>query len=90
MKLTVIRTYGSPGVIAQFETTATGADGSFVFENILSGDCQISWSTGTNPADQPGATDIPQKDTAIHATTLKPGLNRGQIGTGERPAETHD
>ncbi len=72
-------TYGYPGVIAQYEKTTTGADGSFIFERVLPGLVQLSCPTPATSGSKFGITEVNLPGMITHLT-VKPGKNPALLG----------
>ncbi len=66
--------YGYPGVIAQYEKTTTGVDGSFSFERVLPGLVQLSCPTPATPGNKAGITEVNLPGMTTHLT-VQPGKN---------------
>jgi hypothetical protein len=76
-------TYGYPGVIAQYEKTTSGPDGSFVFERALPGLTQLSCPLPAGADSSSGISEVNMSGQLIHLT-VKPGVNPAVIGGGGR------
>ena len=84
VSLTIHRdSYGYPGVVAQYEKTTAGADGSFVFEKVLHGHVQLSCPIEVEPGNKSGITQINMTGRIAHLV-LKPGTNQALIGGAGR------
>lgn len=71
-------TYGYPGVIAQYEKTQSGPDGTFVFERVLPGLVQLSCPITAGSAGS-DLTEINLPGLTSHIT-VQPGANQAIMG----------
>ncbi len=79
----IVNTYGYPCVIAQYEKTTAAADGSFVFDKVLPGQCQLSCPIAAEPGNKSGITEINMTGKIAHGE-VKPGPNQAVIDGGGR------
>jgi hypothetical protein len=71
--------YGYPGVIAQYERTMSGEDGTFVLDHILPGRAQLSCPITATAGNKSGFTEISLSPLITHLS-VQPGANPALLG----------
>ena len=66
------------------EKTTSGADGSFVFEKVLPGRCQLSCPVAAETGNKSGITEVNMTGQALVHVEVKSGTNQAVIGGGGR------